>query len=242
MEAIERLRRLTGHGRINSVFVDLVLCNLIERRSDKLRSDVIVHISLEALELRKQRGFQDNQKRRGDVGVSDHITPCGLQRKTDAVDVTDDGLFVEVDIISRSGCKLSPADHDTLFVLPYTPETVSSKSLELAGCESMFLRGRNSSHRNIAERSVRIRPGAHTCKSRSHTVVGNNLAFVHRPVCEHNGATLIGDGLIVHKVLHDLCVVGHLVEHIGDIVLFDVGCLISGNVDLVLAIGACNRV
>ena len=58
-----------------------------------------------------------------------------LQRKTDTVDVADDGLFVLIDVICRCGRQLSPADHDTVLILPDSPESIGSKLFQLAGSE-----------------------------------------------------------------------------------------------------------
>lgn len=139
MESVERLRRLSGHVRIDSILMYLVLFDRIQRCAEQLRTYELRNILLETFKFRKQCGLKQCQKHRRDIRISDKISSSGLKRNADAVDVTDYRLLIEIDIIGCSGCELSATDHNTLFILSDTPEAISTELLELTGCKSVLL-------------------------------------------------------------------------------------------------------
>lgn len=117
----------------------LVLFNRIQRCAEQLRTDEIRSILLETFKFRKQRRLEQCQKHRRDIRISDKVSSSSLKRNADAVDVADYRLLIEIDIIRCSGCELSAADHNTLFILSDTPEAISTELLELTGCKSVLL-------------------------------------------------------------------------------------------------------
>ena len=90
METVKRLRRLTGHCSVDAISMHRILGNLIDRGRQKLRSDIVINICLETLQLGEQGGLEYHKQHRRDVGIAHHVSSCGLERQTHAVDIAYD--------------------------------------------------------------------------------------------------------------------------------------------------------